>query len=133
MRLAVLLTIAILIQAAGNVCVSFGMKSLGALAAAQPGDWAVLAVAAVSDPTTVIGILLLLGFFVLFATVLSGADLSVAMPIVSFEIVVNVVLAYLILGENVSPLRWAGTGLVAIGVACVAASARRTATAERRS
>jgi drug/metabolite transporter (DMT)-like permease len=133
MRIALLLTVAILIQAAGNVCVSIGMKSLGAMAEVHPGDWSAVAVAGFTDPLLVIGILLLLGFFILFATVLSGADLSVAMPIVSFEIVVNVVLAYLIIGEAVSPLRWAGTGLVAIGVACVAASARSSPPAEGRS
>jgi drug/metabolite transporter (DMT)-like permease len=123
MRIAILLGIAILVQAGGNVCMSLGMKALATAATAQPGDWGALALIALGDPLIVIGVLLLLGFFILFATVLSGADLSVAMPIVSFEIVVNVALAYFIINEEVSPLRWAGTALVAVGVACVAASA----------
>jgi len=123
MRIAVLLAVAILIQAAGNVCMSIGMKGLAVTAAAQPGDWGALALVALSDPLVVIGVLLLLGFFILFATVLAGAELSVAMPIVSFEIVLNVALAYFIIHEDVSLLRWAGTALVAAGVACVALSA----------
>ncbi len=126
MRIALLLTIAILIQAAGNVSLTLGMKRLAALAQAQPDDWLALAMTGVTDPLVMGGVLLLLIFFILFATVLSGAELSVAMPVVSFEIVVNVVLAYFVIGEDVSPLRWAGTALVAIGVACVALSARQS-------
>jgi drug/metabolite transporter (DMT)-like permease len=123
MHIAVLLAVAILIQAAGNVCLSIGMKGFAVVAASQPDAWGTLALMALTEPMIVIGVLLLLGFFILFATVLAGADLSVAMPIVSFEIVLNVALAYLIIGEEVSPLRWAGTALVAAGVACVALSA----------
>jgi drug/metabolite transporter (DMT)-like permease len=123
MRIALLLGIAILVQAGGNVCLSIGMKGLAAGAATQPGAWGALALTALANPLIVVGVLLLLSFFILFATVLSDADLSVAMPIVSFEIVVNVALAYFVIHEEVSPLRWAGTALVAAGVACVAASA----------
>jgi uncharacterized membrane protein len=62
-----------------------------------------------------------------FTTVLARADLSVVVPIVSFEIVVNVALADLVIHEKVSVLRWAGTLLITCGVALVAFSARKGA------
>ena len=127
--IAILLAVAILVQAAGNVCLTIGMKGLAALAQAHPGDWLPLIPAALGSPVIIIGVVMLIGFFILFATVLSRSDLSLAMPIVSFEIVVNVALAYVIIGEPVSPLRWAGTALVATGVALVALSGARKRTA----
>ena len=48
------------------------------------------------------------------------------MPVVSIEIVVNVALAHLVLGEDISLKRWLGVFLVALGVALVSLSARRT-------
>ena len=66
----------------------------------------------------------MVGFFAIFTTVLARADLSVVVPIISFEIVVNVALAHWVIHEFISPLRWAGTVLVTCGVALVALSAK---------
>ena len=66
----------------------------------------------------------MLGFVSLFAIVLSWADLSLAMPIVAIEVVVNVAFATAFLGEQVPLTRWCGVVLVAAGVALVAGSAR---------
>jgi len=119
MRIAFLLIAAILLQGAGNLCLSQGMKDLAALQA--------LELASVISPLNVAGLLLLVGFFAIFTTVLARADLSVVVPIVSFEIVINVALAHLIIHEHVSALRWAGTLVITCGVALVAFSARSTA------
>ena len=48
------------------------------------------------------------------------------MPVVSIEIVVNVALAHLVLGEDISLKRWLGVCLVALGVTLVSLSARQT-------
>ncbi len=118
-----LLLFAILAQAAGNVSLSFGMKSLAAVIDAHPGDWALIGLVAVKSPFLIAGVALLTVFFVLFAYLLSHLDLTIAMPIVSFEVVLNVACAHWILGETVSPLRWLGSALVAMGVALVGISA----------
>ena len=117
MRVALLLIAAILLQGTGNLCLSQGMKDLASTA--HP-----IALAAIASPLNVTGLLLLVGFFAIFTTVLARADLSVVVPIISFEIVVNVALAYWILHEEVSPLRWAGTLIITCGVALVAFSTR---------
>ena len=123
-RSAVLLLIAIAAQAAGNVCLSYGMKALAVLWDANPGQWGTVALAAVQSPFVVVGVALLVVFFLLFAFLLSHLDLTIAMPVVSFEVVLNVACAHWLLGEAVSPLRWMGTVLVATGVAMVGLSAR---------
>src|SRR5258708_24325748 len=119
-----LLLFAILAQAAGNVPLSFGMKSLAAVIDAHPGDWALIGLVAVKSPFLIAGVALLTVFFVLFAYLLSHLDLTIAMPIVSFEVVLNVACAHWILAETVSPLRWLGSALVAIVGALVGLSAR---------
>ena len=131
MRVVFFLILAVVMQAAGNLCLSVGMKQLAALASIHPVHWQAAALAAMAQPLNWLGILFLVGFFVLFATVLSRSDLSFAMPIVSIEIVLNVALAHIILHEDVSPLRWAGVSLVASGVALVSLSAGRGASLAR--
>ena len=120
MRVAFLLIAAILLQGTGNLCLSQGMKDLASTAAEHPVE-----LMALVSPLNMTGVLLLVGFFAIFTTVLARADLSVVVPIVSFEIVVNVALADLVIHEKVSVLRWAGTLLITCGVALVAFSARK--------
>lgn len=121
-RTVIALALAVIVQAAGNVCLSLGMRSVADLAHSDPGDWLAVVSAGATIPWLWIGAGLLFAFFLLFTAVLSWSELSLAVPIVSFEIVVNVALARILLGEQVSVLRWAGAGLVAIGVAMVAGS-----------
>ncbi len=121
MRPALLLVIAILLQATGNLCLSQGIKDLASAAGTHS-----ITLATMISPLNVVGVLLLVGFFALFTTVLARADLSVVVPVISFEIVVNVALAHLILHETVSPLRWLGTILVTCGVALVAFTTKKS-------
>ncbi len=123
MRIAFLLIAASLLQGTGNLCLSQGMKDLASTA--HP-----TALADIASPLNVTGLLLLVGFFAIFTTVLARADLSVVVPIVSFEIVVNVALAHWILHEQVSALRWGGTLVITCGVALVAFSTRSRAGAQ---
>jgi drug/metabolite transporter (DMT)-like permease len=126
MRLAVLLVLAIGVQAMGNLLLSLGMKEVAFFAAGHPDQWQSIALEVITRPANIAGAVLLIAFSVMFATALSRADLSLAMPVVSIEIVVNVALAHLVLGEDISLKRWLGVFLVALGVTLVSLSARRT-------
>jgi multidrug transporter EmrE-like cation transporter len=123
-RGAVLLVVAIALQAGGNVCLSMGMKQLGSLADMTPAGWSLVARTAVSSPQLLVGVACLAGFFFLFGYILARIDLSVAVPVISLEVAVNVAAGHWILGEQVSALHWAGTVLVTVGVALVGLSAR---------
>ncbi len=58
-------------------------------------------------------------FFFLWLSVLSWADLSLALPMTALTYVLNAALAGPLLGERVSPLRWIGTLLIFAGVVAV--------------
>lgn len=58
--------------------------------------------------------------FFAFMKLLSLADLSFAVPVTAASVALETLLARLVLGENVTPLRWAGALSVACGVALLA-------------
>lgn len=120
----VLLLIAIALQAAGNVCLSIGMKQLGSIIGASPALWRAMAWTAASSPPILVGIALITAFFGLFGYLLARLDLSVAVPAMSLEVIVNVAAAHWILAEEVSTVHWIGAALVTAGVALVGLSAR---------
>jgi drug/metabolite transporter (DMT)-like permease len=127
MRTAVLLTLAVLSQGIGNVLLSHGMKALGPVTDLSVSHWPALALAVLASPWIWLGTAGLLGFVILFAITLSWADLSLVLPVASVEIMLNVGLAAWLLREPVSALDWAGTFIIAAGVALVAGTAREPA------
>ena len=114
MKTYTVLALAIFVQAAGNVCLSKGMKELSSASSL----W-VLFSQAVESPVIWIGTALLFLFFILFAAALSWADLSFVVPAISIEVVVNVAFADYFLNEPVTSVRWIGTLLISIGVILV--------------
>ncbi len=118
-RTLVVLALAILANGAGNLSLSHGMKAVGPPGTwTLPGLWAVLGTALSSAPVIAGGLLLLM-FFVLFLSLLSWADLSYVLPMISSCFIVSALLGHLVLGEQVSHVRWAGIALVSIGVLLV--------------
>ena len=73
-----------------------------------------------------LGIACLLFSFVLYLMLLSWADYSYVMPVSSFGYAVVALLGVLVLGESVSPGRWAGVALICVGVALVGRTEPRT-------
>jgi len=121
------LTAAVAAQGAGNTCLARGMREIGA----EGGLLSALS-AAFGSPWVWVGTLCLLLFFAFFASALSWADLSLVLPASAFGYVVDVACAAFFLGERVSVWRWAGTVVIAAGVALVSLSARKPAPAPQR-
>ena len=121
-----LLGIAVVSQAAGNVLLSDGMKSVAGLTSVVSGDWLELSLQVCCSPPILLGLAFLIISFVLFATTLSRADLSYVLPLVSSEVVVNVAFAKYFLQETVPPTRWVGAVLISMGVVLVLKSSPRT-------
>jgi len=117
--------VAILFQAAGNMLLSTGMKSVGMLMV-NPAGWPATIWAAAQLPEIWLGVGCMVAFVIMFTMVLSWTDLSLALPIVSIDIVLNVACAHWVLGEDVPLSRWAGTALVAAGAGLVASTARKS-------
>ncbi len=121
----ILLAFMIVIGPLGNVFLRVGMRDLGPLhwtstsvvatAAGALGSWAVWA-----------GILSRILFLVAYMLVLSWADYSFVTPVSSVSYAVVVLMGALMLGEVVPLQRWAGVGLICLGVALVGSTSPST-------
>jgi drug/metabolite transporter (DMT)-like permease len=104
----------------GQVFIKKGLTSLGGL------DFSTGLVNSFAriflTPFTILGLsLYFLGvFFWLYA--LSKVDLSYAYPFVSLSYALAVLFSWLILGENISYLRWAGVFVISFGVLLISRS-----------
>jgi drug/metabolite transporter (DMT)-like permease len=112
------MTAAVAALAIGEALVARGMRQTGRSEGAA-GWWAV-ARAAATNAWVVSGALLLVMHLGLYATALSGADLSLVMPITAASYPLGAVLARCFLHEEVNLARWLGTAVIAVGVAVVA-------------
>lgn len=106
----------------GDLLLAKGMKEMGDLSAMNLRGIGSAAVQALTTPKLVIGTAMLAIFFFLWLAVLSWEDLSVALPMQALNYVLVAFLAQYFLGESVSPLRWAGTLLVCVGVMMITKS-----------
>lgn len=102
-----------------------GMASLGALSGVD------LYLHAATSLAVLGGLLSYILSTVTWLGVLSRIDLSVAYPLASLNFVFVTALSAMVLRENVPPLRWAGTGLILVGILVVARGERDTATTSR--
>jgi drug/metabolite transporter (DMT)-like permease len=132
MKTAAVLIIAIVAQAAGDVCLTKGMKAIASPATSSGESLASLsqvvhiALQAMQSPMVWVGTLMLIVFFVLFSAALSWADLSFVLPATAFGYVLNVAAGYYFLGETVTNRRWAGALIITLGVLFVSRSGDRT-------
>lgn len=121
-RQYLILGLVALLAPLGDSCLARGMAAMPAISLAHPGSL----IAAVFTPWIALGIVLLIGFFASYLTALSWADLTFVLPATAFGYVVIALLARFWLQEAISPERWAGILLIALGVGFVAQGQPRT-------
>jgi drug/metabolite transporter (DMT)-like permease len=132
MKTYVVLALAVLSQATGNVFLSKGVRSIASGGETGIGTILGTLVQTAGNPAIWMGTAFLIVFFVLFAAVLSWEDLSFVLPVLSIEVVVNVAFADYFLNEAVSPKRWLGTLLIAVGVVLIGRTRKGHGEEERR-
>jgi drug/metabolite transporter (DMT)-like permease len=110
----------------GNVSLSKGMKTIGAISLHQPADLLHVGLQILQSPFIWLGILLQLMFFVCYMLVLSWADYSFVQPAGSIAYAVVALQAHFILKEPISSLRWAGVCVICLGVLIVGHTSPRT-------
>ncbi len=115
--MVLILTLAVLTLALGETAIARGMKQAGAEGSA--GWWGFVRVS-VGNGWVVGGALLLGLHLLIYATALSRFDLSFVMPITAASYPLGTLLARFFLQEEVNLARWAGTLVIALGVAVVA-------------
>jgi drug/metabolite transporter (DMT)-like permease len=118
----VLVFIAAMLGGAGHVMLSKGMKTVGDLTEAPSGRLGGMIGRAVSNPWLLAGVALQMTFFFMYLTLLSRANVSLVLPLTAVDYIVVALLAQMLLAESVTPVRWAGIGLIAAGVVLVSRS-----------
>ena len=106
----------------GDILLAKGMKEMGDLSAMNLRGIMDAALRALTTPKLIMGTAMLAVFFFLWLAVLSWEDLSVALPMQALNYVLVAFLSQYFLGEVVSPMRWAGTILVCVGVMMITKS-----------
>jgi drug/metabolite transporter (DMT)-like permease len=122
----VLIFLMIMFGPLGNVSLSKGMKTIGAISLHQPADLLHVGLQVFQSPFIWLGILLQLMFFVSYLLVLSWADYSFVQPAGSVAYAVVAMQAHFILKEAISPIRWAGVCVICLGVLIVGHTSPRT-------
>jgi uncharacterized membrane protein len=112
----------------GNLLLAKGMKNIGKVTTkiSSAGELVHVLARILSSGTIWLGIASLLTFFVAYMLVLSWADYSYVQPASAIAYGVVALLATLLLGEVVSPLRWAGIAVICLGVFVVGHTNPRT-------
>ena len=110
----------------GNVLLGKGMKHIGEPAMWPPLQLLHTGLNIFTSASIWLGIGSLLTFFVAYMLVLSWADYSFVQPASSLAYGIVALLGYLMLGERVSPLRWAGIVVICLGVFVVGRTNPRT-------
>jgi len=116
-HLIVKTTIVALIVMATNSFGNYALK-LGLSGGAGVSSWAPMPyIRALFHPWVIVGVLLMLGWFLSRLVLLSWADLSYVLPVTAFSYVLSAALGITLLDESVSQVHWAGICLITVGVA----------------
>lgn len=122
LKTIIVMLIAITAGTIGDILLAKGMKELGDISAMNLRGILNVAIQALTTPKLIIGTAMLAVFFFLWLAVLSWEDLSVALPMQALNYVLVAFLSQYFLHESVTPLRWAGTVLVCVGVMLITKS-----------
>jgi drug/metabolite transporter (DMT)-like permease len=120
LRVVVAMTIAAGSAAFGQILLRKGMLQVGSLENYAIGPMMAYFWHALCNPYVIGGTILNAVFYFLFLAALSWTDVTVALPMTAIEYGFAAFLAVMILKESVPPVRWAGIGLVVIGVILIA-------------
>ncbi len=122
LKTLIVMLLAVTAGTVGDLLLANGMKELGDLSVMNLRGILNVAYQALTSPKLVFGTMMLAVFFFLWLAVLSWEDLSVALPMQALNYVLVAFLSQYFLHEVVTPMRWAGTVLVCIGVMLITRS-----------
>jgi multidrug transporter EmrE-like cation transporter len=116
----ILLAVMVGATTGGDLLQSIGMRKHGEIHDFRPGALRRVAAVLARSCHIIPAIFLMAVSFFAFMSLLSVADLSFVVPVSAASFVLETILAKYVLREHVNWERWAGTGLVACGVALLA-------------
>jgi drug/metabolite transporter (DMT)-like permease len=119
MRTAITLVILVLSGTGGDLCVAHAMKRLGEVPGFSPKVILRFLGRAFREGWMWLGIAQSALAFCSLLALLSWEAMSLVVPAMALSYVTGALGSKYFLGESLTPLRWAGIGLVTVGVALV--------------
>lgn len=119
LKTLLLVMVAVVLGGAGHVMLAKGMKPIGDLVEAPSSRLGGMVARVAASRWVIVGVVLQAVFFFMYLALLSRAEVSQLLPLTALDYIVVALLAQWVLGEVVTPARWAGIGLIVAGVALV--------------
>ncbi len=116
----VMVALIVIFNSAGNFFFGLGMKRIGAVHSLSLSVLRSIFIAVFSSIWIWFGIISMLLFLAALMLVLSWADFTYVLPATAAMYAVVPLLGHFLLGESVTPVRWAGVALICAGVLFVA-------------
>jgi multidrug transporter EmrE-like cation transporter len=111
----------VLLNAVAQLCLKAGTRGVGIFAYSLenilPIGWRLA-----SNPYIVSGLLCYVASVIVWIMALSRVEVSIAYPLLSIGYIVNMLLAWRLLGEEINAMRIAGVFVIIVGVIMVARS-----------
>ncbi len=114
MRVMLVMLLAVIAVSIGEAMLSKGMKMTHHVT----GEWTTQLRSLLNFPV-ICGTAFMATYFGLYMLALRWADLSFVLPLTALSYLLGALLARYYLGENVTPVRWAGALIITIGVIIV--------------
>ncbi len=127
-----MILISIILGPLGNVCLGKAMRSVGPIGLKGVHDLIPVLYQILTSGYIWLGIVCLLGFFVTHMLLLTWADYSYVQPATSLSYLSITILSFLLLGEQISPLRWLGVTVICLGVFLVGRTSPNTTGVNQR-
>lgn len=122
LQLLIAVTFAVIASTAGDLLIAKGMRKVGEVSWLGWRGTLRLVIKIATRPEILAAIACMTIFFFTWLALLSRADLSLILPMTALTYILNGLAAKPVLGEVVSPQRWAGIMIITIGVVFVTLS-----------
>jgi len=123
-KILMVLSVALVIEATGLVLIRKGMMEVGEISTFNIKALFAVFLQMITNKTLILGVFFNAIYFGLFLMLLSWAELSFILPMTAVGYLLSGSFANYFLMEHVSPLRWAGTLLIVAGVFLITKSAQ---------
>ena len=121
-----LIVVMVILGPLGNVLLGKGMKHIGAATSWDPAGMLLFLLQLSRSGLIWTGVACLMAFFAGYMLVLSWADYSYVQPASAMAYGMVALLGHFLLGEAVTPVRWAGVLIICAGVLVVGHTPPRT-------
>jgi drug/metabolite transporter (DMT)-like permease len=116
------LFVGLCMESVGNVLLRKGMLEVGEVTSFSIPSLFNIFLKGISNLTVISGVALDALFFACFLTALSWTEVSVVLPLTAFGYITTALTAKIILHEDITVLRWAGTMAIVVGCILVGKS-----------